>query len=171
MDKDFYKILGVSESASQEEIKKAYRTLAHKYHPDKSSGDEAKFKEINEAYQTLSDVQKKQHYDTMRKFGGAYQPGQGFSGFGGFSPFGFSGSSFTWDSLDDLLGEFFGGMSGFGYATKQRTRTQPKQVITMTIQGPKGVNMVIEISGAKSLPDKARKMVEEFARNLFKELD
>ncbi len=171
MAKDYYKILGVSESASQEEIKKAYRVLAHKHHPDKSSGDEAKFKEINEAYQTLSDTQKKQRYDAMRQFGGGYGGFQGAQDFSGFSPFGFSGGSFTWDSLDDLLGEFFGGMSGFGYATKQRTRTQPKQVITMTIQGPKGINMVIEISGAKGLPDKAKKMVEEFAGNLFKELD
>lgn len=171
MAKDYYKILGVSESASQEEIKKAYRVLAHKHHPDKSSGDEAKFKEINEAYQTLSDTQKKQRYDAMRQFGGGYGGFQGAQDFSGFSPFGFSGGSFTWDSLDDLLGEFFGGMGGFGYATKQRTRTQPKQVITMTIQGPRGINMVIEISGTKGLPDKAKKMVEEFAGNLFKELD
>lgn len=169
--KDFYKILGISENASPDEIKKAYRNLAHKYHPDKSSGDEAKFKEINEAYQTLSDASKRQQYDVRRRFGGGYAGFQGDQGFSGFSPFGFSGGSFTWDNLDDLLGEFFGGVSGFGYATKQRTRTQPKQVITMTIQGPRGMNMVIELSGAKTLPDKARKMVEEFAGKLFRELE
>ena len=170
--KDYYEFLGVSENASQDEIKKAYRNLAHKYHPDKSSGDEARFKEINEAYQTLSDASKRQQYDAKRRFGGGSAGFQDAQGFSGFSPFGFSGSNFTWDNLDDLLGEVFGGMSGFGgYSTRQRTRTQPKQVITMTIQGPRGMNMVIELSGVKSLSDKARKMVEEFARNFFKELD
>ncbi len=86
MNKDYYKVLGVSKSASQEEIKKAYRKLAHKYHPDKSGGDEKKFKEINEAYQVLSDKTKREQYDRF---------GQTFSGSGGFSSQG--GPTGGWD--------------------------------------------------------------------------
>ena len=63
MSKDLYSILGVDKNASDDEIKKAYRKLAHKHHPDKKGGDEAKFKEINGAYQTLSDKQKRGQYD------------------------------------------------------------------------------------------------------------
>ena len=170
MSKDFYKILGVSENASPEEIKKAYRALAHQYHPDKSSGNEAKFKEINEAYQTLSDASKKQQYDTMRGFGGGYA-GSGSGGFA-YDPFGFSSGGFSWQGgLDDLLSEFFGGMAGFSTRAGTRTRTQPKQVITVTMQGPKGITVSIEIAGAKNLPEKAKKIIEEFGRSLFKELD
>ena len=73
--KDYYKILGVSRNASQEEIKKAYYKLAHEYHPDKKGGDEQKFKEINEAYQVLSDKNKRAQYD---QFGSTFN-GQGFS--------------------------------------------------------------------------------------------
>ena len=83
MAKDYYNILGVSKGASDEEIKKAYRKLAHKYHPDKKGGDEAKFKEINEAYQILSDKKKRAQYD---QFGAAFEgAGAGAGpGFGGF---------------------------------------------------------------------------------------
>jgi len=79
MSKDYYKILEVSKDASSEEIKKAYYKLAHKYHPDKG-GDEKKMKEINEAYQTLSDKQKKAQYD---KFGRTFEGMPGFSASGG----------------------------------------------------------------------------------------
>ncbi len=84
MGKDYYKILGIDKSASDEEVKKAYRRLAHKYHPDKAGGNESKFKEINEAYQVLSDKSRRANYDRF----GAAEP---FSGFGGKNPFeGFS---------------------------------------------------------------------------------
>ena len=66
---DYYEVLGVTKSASQDEIKKAFHKLAHKYHPDKG-GDEKKFKEINEAYQVLSDAQKRQQYD---QFGSGFE--------------------------------------------------------------------------------------------------
>jgi curved DNA-binding protein CbpA len=66
--KDYYLILGISPSASEEDIKKAYRQLAHQYHPDKIGGDGAQFKEINEAYQVLSDKQKRAAYDFRRNF-------------------------------------------------------------------------------------------------------
>ncbi|MEK9180261.1 MAG: DnaJ C-terminal domain-containing protein [Patescibacteria group bacterium] len=102
---DYYQILGVNKAATEEEIKKAYRKLAHEYHPDKKGGDEKKFKEINEAYQVLSDKAKRSTYDrfgTAEPFGGGRGPfgsprsrhgeaggGQGFSGFDwGGSPFG-----------------------------------------------------------------------------------
>src|SRR5512133_842666 len=95
MAADFYNVLGVSKGASEDEIKKAYRKLAHKYHPDKNGGDEKKFKEINEAYQVLSDKSKRAQYD---QFGRTFDQG-GFSGQGNaagfdfediFSNFGFS---------------------------------------------------------------------------------
>ena len=82
--KDYYKILGVSENASDSDIKKAFRKLAVKYHPDRG-GDENKFKEANEAYDTLKDSKKKQEYDTMRKFGANFGgQGQGFNFQGNF---------------------------------------------------------------------------------------
>ncbi len=96
MEKDYYKILGVSRDASEDEIKKAFRKLAHQYHPDKKGGDEKRFKEINEAYQILSNREKKAQYD---KFGRVFD---GQQGFGGFSAGG--GSSSGWD-----FGQGFGG--------------------------------------------------------------
>ncbi len=101
--KDYYKILGVEKSASAEEIKKAFRKLAHKYHPDKG-GDEAKFKEANEAYQVLSDEKKRAEYDTYGTVGGAGGQGGGFSGFEGFG-----GQGFGDIDLNDIFGDLFGG--------------------------------------------------------------
>jgi molecular chaperone DnaJ len=112
MAKDYYKILGVGRGASEEEIKKAYRKLAHQYHPDKKGGDEAKFKEINEAYQVLSDREKRARYD---RFGTAepFDFGQGgpFGGFdfGDFAP-GFEGFSGDIGDLGDLFETFFEGL-------------------------------------------------------------
>ena len=90
--KDYYKILGVKKDASEEEIKKAFRKLAHAYHPDKSGGDEAKFKEANEAYSVLSDKKKRQQYDMFGSASAGSAPG----GSGGFNPsdFGFDFSGF-----------------------------------------------------------------------------
>ncbi|MDO8604559.1 MAG: molecular chaperone DnaJ [bacterium] len=107
--KDYYKTLGVEKNASQDEIKKAFRTLAHKHHPDKG-GDEKKFKEASEAYQILSDEKKRSEYDTY----GSAGPGQGFGGgqggggFGGFQG-GFSSQGFDGVDLNDIFGDFFGG--------------------------------------------------------------
>ena len=132
---DFYKTLGIDKKASKDEVKKAYRKLAHQYHPDKKGGDEKKFKEINEAYSTLSDDKKRAEYDTYgRTFSGAGQQGTGGWDFSGFSsqggPFsGFSsqgGQASGWDfsnftnressgfqdfDLGDIFSEFFGGQS------------------------------------------------------------
>lgn len=113
--KDYYKILGVNKNASEEEIKKAFRKLAHVYHPDKSGGDEAKFKEASEAYAVLSDKKKRAQYDAFGTSGagagtGGFQGGAGFdpSGFGfDFSNFGSTG--FDAGDLSDILSSIFGG--------------------------------------------------------------
>ena len=107
MSKDYYATLGVQRTASDAEIKKAYRKLAAKYHPDKKTGDEAKFKEISEAYETLSDPEKRSMYD---QFGSNYQQG----GFGGGAG-GFGGADFG-DIFGDMFGQGggFGGAGGFG---------------------------------------------------------
>lgn len=116
MARDYYEILGVDKKAPKEEIKKAFRTLAHKYHPDKKGGDDAKFKEINEAYSVLSDDKKRAEYDSYgRTFNGAgSNAGGGFGGFGDFdfSQFtqGGSGNGFEFD-LGDIFGNVFGGRS------------------------------------------------------------
>lgn len=112
MPKDYYGILGVSRSAGSEEIKKAYRKLAHKHHPDKAGGNEAKFKEINEAYQVLSDKQKKSQYD---QFGSAFDQ-SGAGGTGGFGGFDFSGFSdaFSGGGQDGFRFEFGNDAGGFG---------------------------------------------------------
>ncbi len=118
--KDYYKILGVEKNASKDEIKKAFRKLAHEHHPDKTKGDAVggqKFKEASEAYSVLSDDQKRQQYDTYGSAGPG-QGGGGYSGQGG-SPFGDAGfdfSQFTQGNgqgfefdLGDIFGDFFGG--------------------------------------------------------------
>lgn len=111
--RDYYEVLGVEKSADAKEIKKAYRKLAMKYHPDKNPGDkeaEEKFKEINEAYEVLSDEEKRSTYDRFGHDGlngqAGFGGGQGFGGFGGSGGFGF----------EDIFGDIFGsgGFGGFG---------------------------------------------------------
>ena len=110
--KNYYDILGVSKDATEDDIKKAFRKLAQKYHPDKKGGDEAKFKELSEAYAVLSDTKKRNEYDTYgRSFaGGGPQGGAGFGGFdfSNFQGFGGQGQQFEFD-LGDIFGEVFGG--------------------------------------------------------------
>lgn len=126
MSKDYYKILGVDRGASKEDIKKAFRKLAHQFHPDKKGGDEKKFKEVNEAYSVLSNDKKRATYDQFGSatFDGA--GGAGASGFGGFDFSGFTqgdGQNINID-LNDILGSFFGGRSGGfgGFGGFSRTR-------------------------------------------------
>lgn len=117
MPTDYYSILGVSRNATPEEIKKAYRKLAHQYHPDKGGGSDAKFKEINEAYQVLGDEKKRKQYD---QFGRTFDAGQGF-GPGGFQwgdifssrdasgvNFDFGSNAGTDFDLNDILENMFG---------------------------------------------------------------
>ena len=113
--RDYYEVLGLQKGAGDDEIKKAFRQLAKKYHPDLNPGDkeaETKFKEVNEAYEVLSDKEKRQRYDQFGFAGvdpsyGAGAPGGagGAGGFGGFGGFG---------DLGDLFGDIFGGGGGFG---------------------------------------------------------
>lgn len=125
--KNYYDILGVQKGATEEEIKKAFRALAHKYHPDKKDGDESKFKEVSEAYAVLSDKQKRQQYDAFGSAGAGAGPG-GFGGFD-FSQFGGfqNGQSFEFD-LGDIFGEMFGGGG--------RTRTRRGRDISIDIEIP-----------------------------------
>jgi len=137
--KDYYKLLGVPESANADDIKKAYRKLAKKYHPDTNPGDDAvadKFKDINEAHETLSDTGKRRQYDDLRRFGGAGYQGfhPGGPGGGGPQPFDFQdlfrqargggrrpgpgGATFRtqnvegFGDLGDMLSSIFGGGAG-----------------------------------------------------------
>lgn len=104
-NKDYYDILGVSKDASDDEIKHAYRKLSKKWHPDinKAPDAEAKFKEINEAYETLSDPQKRANYDQYGSADGAAGGFGGGTGAGGFGNFDSSGFGF-----DDIFSQFFG---------------------------------------------------------------
>lgn len=124
-NRDYYEVLGVNKSASADEIKKAFRKAAVKHHPDKEGGDETKFKEINEAYEVLSNPDKRQRYDQFGHAGvggasggpsaGAYGPG-----FGGFS----SGQRVNVDFGDLGLGDIFESFFGGGGAPTGRRRTR-----------------------------------------------
>ena len=129
MAKDYYKILGVNKDASPDEIKKAYRTLVKKYHPDLHPNDAAaaeKFKEINEANEVLSDEKKRKNYDT---FG---DPNGGMGGFGGAGGAGGAGGFGGFGGFEDIFGDIFGGFGG-----SSRTRAQTKT---------KGDDITIELS-------------------------
>lgn len=139
--RDYYEVLGVSKNASDDEIKKAYRKLAIKYHPDKNQGDkeaEAKFKEVSEAHEVLSDKQKRARYD---QFGHAGVGGASGNPFGGGNPFdnggnfNFNGQSFNFDfgggGLDDILGSIF----GFGGGARRPRRGADYQTsVTLTFE-------------------------------------
>lgn len=107
--RDYYEVLGVSKDASPDEIKKAFRRLAVQYHPDKEGGDEAKFKEINEAYEVLRDAQKRQRYDQFGHAGVGGAAGGGNPFGGGFEGFGGQNINFDFGDLGDIFGSFFGG--------------------------------------------------------------
>lgn len=127
MKKDYYDILGIDKKASKDDIKKAFRKLAHKYHPDKKGGDAGKFSEASEAYTVLTDDKKRAEYDTYgRVFNEAGGPGGSQGGPSGFEGFDFSGfargaqGGAEWQDFDigDIFSEFFGGNMG----TRSRVR-------------------------------------------------
>lgn len=131
MAKDYYKILGVDKGASADEIKKAFRKLAHQYHPDKQGGDEARFKEVNEAYQVLGNEEKRKRYD---QFGADFESQGGFGGGAGWEDFmraargqgGAGGMQFDFGDID--LGDLFGGMFGFGGGRGRGSRARGSDI-------------------------------------------
>src|SRR5438477_10185843 len=110
-EKDYYKVLGVPESATEKEIRRAYRKLAKENHPDAHPGQEDRFKEVSAAYDVLSDTEKRKAYDEVRRLGpmaGGFGPGAGGAG----GPGGPGGCTFSTDdigNLGDLFGSIFGG--------------------------------------------------------------
>ena len=133
MAKNYYDILGVQKGASSDDIKKAYRKLAHQYHPDKGNGNAEKFKEVNEAYQILSNTEKRNQYDQYgQTFEQAQRNGGGFGGgnpFGGFSQ---GAGDFEFD-LGDIFGDIFG--FGGGGRTSRRTRgVDLEMALTLTFE-------------------------------------
>ena len=147
--RDYYEILGVAKTASADEIKKAFRKLAVKYHPDKDGGDEAKFKEVNEAYEVLKDQQKRQRYDQFGHAGVGGDPG-GAGGFNG-NPFGggFGGQNVHFDfgdgGLGDIFGQFFGG-GNRGAAGPKRGRDVETNITLSFEQAVFGVEEKIELT-------------------------
>lgn len=125
--RDYYEVLGVGKNASADEIKKAFRKAAVKYHPDKDGGDEVKFKEVNEAYEVLKDQQKRQRYDQFGHagVGGSSGGGSGnpFEGFGGFN-----GQNVHFDFGDGGLGDIFGQFFGSGQQQRGPRRGRDVEV-------------------------------------------
>lgn len=125
MAANYYDLLGVNKSASADDIKKAFRTKAHQFHPDKSTGDAEKFKQINEAYQVLSDAEKRQQYDQYgQTFDQARRQGGGPAGGG----FGQSGAPFGGNVDFGDLGDIFGDMFGFGGGARRRAAARGSDI-------------------------------------------
>lgn len=147
-NRDYYTILGVPRTASQEDIKKAYRKLAHAYHPDKKNGDENKFKEVNEAYQVLSDPKKRSNYDNLgfAYNDGGYQGGYDFNHFnqGGFWDF-FSGNKKAgagdFGDIFDVFSDVFG---GFRQPQYEETKGEDLYLEVTISKKDLGANKIIE---------------------------
>ncbi len=151
--KDFYEVLGIDRSASDDEIKKAYRKMAKKYHPDLHPGDkdaEANFKEVNDAYEVLSNADKKARYDQFGHAGVDSNYGAGTGGFGGFG-----GADFG--DLGDIFGSFFGGGFGGGRranpnAPRKGSDTSASVILTFD-EAAKGCNKKIKVTRIENCTD------------------
>ena len=151
--KDYYEILGVNKGASKDEIKKAFYKLAHKYHPDKKEGNEAKFKQVNEAYQVLSDDTKRSRYDQFgnadaQGFGG---PQSGFEGFD-FSGFQQGNADFDFGNLNDIFSDFFGGGMSGGRRETRRGRDISTEIQISFSDAIFGTNRKILITKTSNCP-------------------
>lgn len=154
IEKDFYETLGVADEASSEEIKKAYRQLAQKHHPDTNAGDaeaEEMFKEISEAYATLSNAEQRKEYDQVRQVAGS----GGFQGFGGQQGGygGFGGQQVRVEDLQDLIGGLggVGDLFGFGSGTRGGPSQGPDLQTELTISfddAAQGITTAVKIKGA-----------------------
>src|SRR6516162_10514702 len=163
LEKDYYKALGVSKTATPDEIKKSYRKLARKYHPDANKGDpkaEERFKEISEAYNTLSDVKRRKEYDDARSLfgsGGFRPPGQGGAGGFGFDLgdlFG-GGTDTTTTGSGGRIGDLFGGMFGGGRSTQTRPRrgTDVETEATLSfLDAIDGTTVALRLTGEDACP-------------------
>lgn len=155
--KDYYKILGVSRDASLDDIKKAYRRLARKYHPDvsKEAGAEDKFKEANEAHEVLSDAEKRAAYDQL----GAYQPGQDFRPPPGWGER-FGGGEFSGADFSDLFSQMFGGHAHArsGRSAHRAARGRDSEAtLTLTLEEAfQGVEKSLQLAGADGAPATVR---------------
>ena len=173
---DYYETLGVDKSASADEIKKAFRKLAVQYHPDKTGGDDTKFKEVNEAYEVLKDQQKRQRYDQFGHAGvggsaGGGSPFEGFD-FGGFGGAGGQNVHFDFGDggLGDIFGQFFGGGSGAGREARARRGNDVETSVTLDfteavfgVEKKLGLEMLDECShchGERAEPGHAMKTCE-----------
>lgn len=153
MKKDYYEILGVGKNATKDEIKKAFYKLAHKHHPDKKGGNEKEFKQVNEAYQVLSDDAKRAKYD---QYGSGFEnmgAGAGYGGAqGGFGGFDFNGgfqngsADFDFGNLNDIFSDFFGGGMGGGRMQSRRGRDISTEIQISLTDSILGVNKKILIT-------------------------
>ena len=161
--KDYYKVLGVSKTADKDEIRKSYRKLARKYHPDvsKESDAEARFKEVSEAYEVLNDAKKRAEYDQMGSagFGGGRSP---FGNAGGHGGGGYGGGGFDNDSgFSDFFDTFFGGRAG-GQSHRQHKPEPQNATIYLDLEDSfEGANKRIRIQGGGSVEVKIPKGIEE----------
>ena len=185
MSNDFYKTLGVKENSSAEEIKRSFRALAKKYHPDRNKDDKAaetRFKEISEAYDTLSDPKKKSEYDMIRQYGsGAPFTGRGQSPFEAFrrsepggASFEFRTSGEGFENIQDIFSELFSGQAG----TRQRRRPsefeeeqeQPRgqdvqsEISISFMEAVKGTSRLIQLPDGKKIRVKIPAGIEDAAK-------
>jgi molecular chaperone DnaJ len=156
---NYYDTLGVKKDASADEIKKAFRRLARKHHPD-AGGEEEKFKEINEAYEVLSDSEKRSQYDQYGQYfaGGGTPPGYGGGGGGGRGPSGAQYQNVNMGDLGDLgdlFGSVFGGGGGFGGGRSRRPQPQRGSDVQVNLdltfdQAFKGTSVQVQVDGVET---------------------